>query len=151
MISGILQSYSANKPIADANSNQSNSNTNNIFKTNSSNNNKEIDHKIDQLTKIVESVSYENQKLKPMLKSVADMQYYTFQKLKSYEASMEELKKKLNVMNNHNNLINSDIGHSETISTKVEKQIINQNINNNKNNKLFNDNNNQMKFRFVEP
>ena len=88
----------------------------------------------------MENVSLENQRLKPMLKSVADMQYLTFQKLKSYEASLEDLKKTINIsqigMNNQQNSFNED--------HKVDQ---NQNLKKNKN---F-INNNQMNFRFVEP
>jgi len=68
-----------------------------------------------------------------MLKSVAEMQLFTFKKLKSYEASLDELKSKLN-----NN------SQSQILSPKAT----NSRSSNLKDNHL---NNFQMNFRFVEP
>ena len=79
-------------------------------------------------------MSLQNQRLRPILKSVADMQLFTFKKLKSYEASLEELKSKLN--------------NSQSQITSNIPKATNSKSNNLKDNHL---NNFQMNFRFVEP
>ncbi len=79
-------------------------------------------------------MSLQNQRLRPMLKSVADMQLFAFKKLKSYEASLEELKSKLN--------------NSQSQITSNIPKATNPKSNNLKDNHL---NNFQMNFRFVEP
>ena len=139
IITGLINSYSVNIPVSNptSNANDLSNNSKSLFATNNSSMNtpSELEKKINQLSQIVESVSIENQKLKPMLKSVADMQYFTFQKLKSYETSLEELKMKM-----------SNSGIIEVSSTK-KNEPYHQNIKTFKNPNL----NSQMNFRFVEP
>lgn len=133
----MIETFSGNNPNTNIDSNSSQITqplSNSIFKSKNQAPLNEIDQKINQLTQIVESVSLQNQRLRPMLKSVADMQLFTFKKLKSYEASLEELKSKLN---NSQSQIISNI-----------PKATNSKSNNLKDNHL---NNFQMNFRFVEP
>lgn len=62
----------------------------------SSNNLSQMDQKINNLLDSVQKVLTENQKLKPLLKTIVDMQFFTFQKIKKYQETIDDLKMKLN-------------------------------------------------------
>ena len=71
--------------------NNSNSNENNIV----SSSQLVYENKINTLIENIQKLETENQKLKPLLKTIVDMQFYTFQKIKSYQTTIDQLNIKL--------------------------------------------------------
>jgi hypothetical protein len=59
--------------------------------------------KITNLMNSVEKIVDENQKLKPMIKNISEMQYNTYQQIKGYENQVEEFKLKLQKYSRYNN------------------------------------------------
>ncbi len=61
-----------------------------------------FENKFNTLVDNIQKISDENKKLGSLLKTIADMQFYTFQKIKDYQKTIDNLNIQLNTNNKEN-------------------------------------------------
>ena len=68
-----------------------------------------FENKFNTLVENIQKISDENKKLGSLLKTIADMQFYTFQKIKDYQKTIDNLNIQLNTNNKEENINKSNL------------------------------------------